>query len=46
MPQCRAIEGREVGVCGWVEKHPHRIRGRENDVGVSGREETGKWDNI
>ena len=27
MPQYKAIEGREVGVCGWVEEHPHRSRG-------------------
>jgi hypothetical protein len=30
MPQCRGTEGREVGVGGWVEEHPHRSRGRED----------------
>jgi hypothetical protein len=33
MPQCRGIEGREVGVGGWVEEHPHRSRGREDGIG-------------
>ena len=33
MPQCRGIEGREVGVGGWVEEHPHRSRGREDMIG-------------
>ena len=33
MPQCREIEGREVGVGGWVEEHPHRSRGREDVIG-------------
>jgi hypothetical protein len=33
MFQCRGIEGREVGVGGWVEEHPHRIRGREDGIG-------------
>ena len=33
MPQCRGIEGREVGVGGWVEEHPHRSRGREDVIG-------------
>ena len=28
MPQCRGIEGGEVGVGGWVEEHPHRNRER------------------
>ena len=31
MPQCRGIEGREVGR--WVEEHPHRSRGREDVIG-------------
>ena len=34
MPQCRGIKGREVGVGGWVEEHPHRSRGREDGMGV------------
>jgi hypothetical protein len=38
MPQCRRTEGREVGVDGWVEEHPHRIRGRE------GGWDRGFWD--
>jgi hypothetical protein len=33
MPQCRRIKGREVGVGRWVEKHPHRSRGREDVIG-------------
>jgi hypothetical protein len=33
MPQCREIEGGEVGVGGWVEEHPHRSRGREDGIG-------------
>jgi hypothetical protein len=33
MPQCRGIKGREVGVGGWVEEHPHRSRGREDVIG-------------
>jgi hypothetical protein len=28
MPQCRGIEGGEVGVGGCVEEHPHRSRRR------------------
>ena len=32
IPQSREIEGKEVGV--WrVEEHPHRIRGREAEIG-------------
>jgi hypothetical protein len=31
MPQCRGIEGREMGVGGWVEEHLHR--GREDVIG-------------
>jgi hypothetical protein len=27
MSQYRGIEGREVGVSGWVEEHPHRGKG-------------------
>ena len=33
MPECRGIEGREVGEGGWVEEHPHRSRGREDGIG-------------
>jgi hypothetical protein len=33
MSQCRGIEGEEVGVDGWVEKHPHRSREREDVIG-------------
>jgi hypothetical protein len=33
MPQCSGIEGREVGVGGYVEVHPHRSRGREDGIG-------------
>jgi hypothetical protein len=39
MPQCRGIEGGELGVGGWVEEHPHRSRGREDGIGDSRREE-------
>jgi hypothetical protein len=46
LPQCRGIEGSEVGVDEWVEEHPHRSRGREDVMRVSGRERTGKGDNI
>jgi hypothetical protein len=38
MPQCRGIEGGEVGVGEWVEEHPHRSTGWEDGIGVSGRE--------
>jgi hypothetical protein len=31
MPQCWVIKGRDVGVCVWVEEHPYRNRGREDD---------------
>ena len=34
--QCPSVEecqGREVGVGGWVEEHPHRSRGREDVIG-------------
>jgi hypothetical protein len=33
MPQCRGIEGGEVGVGGRMEEHPHRSRGREDVIG-------------
>ena len=33
MPQCRGIEGMEVGVGGWVEEHPHRSRVRKDVIG-------------
>jgi hypothetical protein len=33
MPQCRGIEGREMGLHGWVEKHLHKSRGRQDGVG-------------
>jgi hypothetical protein len=49
MPQCGGIEGREVGVGEWVEKHPHRSRGREDGIegwGGGWREGTRKGDNI
>jgi hypothetical protein len=38
MPQCRGVEGREVEVCGWVEEHPHRSRGREDVIGCDQEE--------
>ena len=44
MPQYRGIEGREVGVGGWVEEQPHRSRGREDVIGCfweGGK--LGKW---
>ena len=43
MPQCRGIEGREVGVGRWVEEHPHRSRGKEGwDRGfLEGKSEKG-----
>ena len=44
MPQCRGIEGREVGVGGWVEEHPHRSKGREDEIGClweEGKQERG-----
>jgi hypothetical protein len=48
MPQCREIEGGEVGVGGWVEEHPLRSRGREDGIGGfrEGGREMGKGDNI
>ena len=33
MPQCRGIEGGEVGRDGWVEEYPHRSMGREDVIG-------------
>ena len=42
MPQCRGIEGGEMGVAGWVEEHPQRSKGSENVIGW----ETDKGDNI
>jgi hypothetical protein len=27
------MEGGEVEVCGWMEKHPHRSREREDGIG-------------
>jgi hypothetical protein len=40
MPQCRGIQGREVGVGGWVEEHPLRSRGREDVIGCFWEGET------
>jgi hypothetical protein len=34
-----------VGPGRWVEEYPHRIRGKENEIGDF-REETRKEDNI
>ena len=36
MPQCRGTEGGKVGVCGLVEEHPHRSRGKEDGIGSFG----------
>ena len=33
MLQCREIKGREVGVGGWVEEHPHKSRRRKDVIG-------------
>jgi hypothetical protein len=38
--QGRGIKGREVGVGGWVEEHPHRSRERED--GIEGFQEWGE----
>ena len=47
MSQCRGPEGWEVVVCGLVEEHPHRSRGREDRIGCSlGRGGTVKGYNI
>ena len=46
MPQCKGIEGREVEVGVWVEQHPHRSRGREDEMGVSRKGGSRKGDNI
>jgi len=32
MPQCRGI-ARRGGRSGWLGKHPHRSRGREDGIG-------------
>ena len=47
MPQCKGIEGGEVGVGEWVEEHLHRSRG-EGGCGrmFPGGRGTGKRDNI
>ena len=42
MHQHRGIEGREVGVGGWVEEHLHRSRERED--GIGGFQEGGNWE--
>jgi hypothetical protein len=44
MLQCRGTEGREVGVGGLMEEHPHRSREREDGIGgfQVGGEEPGK----
>jgi hypothetical protein len=39
MTQCRKIKG-EGGKNGWVEEHPHRSRGRGDEIG--GLQEWGK----
>jgi hypothetical protein len=36
MPQCRRMPEEKAGVSGWVGEHPHRNRGREDGMGVSG----------
>jgi hypothetical protein len=33
MSQYLRIKGRKLEVGGWVEEHPHRIRGREDVIG-------------
>jgi hypothetical protein len=45
MPQCRGPEGAEVVMGRWVEKHPHRSRGREVGIGCFWRG-VRKGDNI
>jgi hypothetical protein len=45
--QCLSVgkcEDRESEMGGW--EHPHRSRGREDGIGVSGAGETGKGENI
>jgi hypothetical protein len=32
MLQCRGIKGKEAGVGGQMGKHPHRSRGREDEI--------------
>jgi hypothetical protein len=39
MPQCRKTEGREVEEGGWVKEYPHRRKGREDGMGVSGEDQ-------
>jgi hypothetical protein len=46
MPQCKRIEGGEVGVGRWVEEHPHRSREREGGLGDLGTGGTRKGDSI
>ena len=46
MPQCRGIEGREVGVGGCMEERPHRSRqdgigGFQDGGGGEGDQERG-----
>ena len=46
--QCPSVgecQGMEAGMGGWVTEHPHRSRGRDNEIGGF-RRETGKGDNI
>ena len=45
MPQCRGIEGREVGVGECVEEHPQRSQWREDVIGGLWKRETRKGDN-
>jgi hypothetical protein len=33
-PTVEIFQGRETGVCWWVEEHPHRSRGRDDGIGV------------
>ena len=41
MLQCRGTEGREVGVGGLMEEHPHRSREREDGIGkISNKKKT------
>jgi hypothetical protein len=35
MPHCRGLEGREVGIGGLTEEHPHRSRRRMDVIGCS-----------
>jgi hypothetical protein len=36
------MEGREAGVGGWVEEHPHRSRRRKDVIGYF--QEEGNWE--